>query len=118
MLEIPQHLAGNPRVTALSTGGYLNAQLTGFVGTATISLLEPLLFSKAFIGCGGVDLATSAVLTDDMDDGMIKQKVIQNASYRFLLRFASINDFTAVITDETDPETLRSVFATGTPALC
>lgn len=130
MLEIPQHLAGNPKVTALSTGGYLNAQLTGFVGTATISLLEPLLFSKAFIGCGGVDLATSAVLTDDMDDGMIKQKVIQNASYRFLLadrakfhrrggyRFASINDFTAVITDETDPETLRAVFATGTPALC
>ncbi|MBM6774439.1 DeoR family transcriptional regulator [Olsenella profusa] len=130
MIEIPQRLAANPKVTALATGGYLNAQLTGFIGSATISLLEPLLFAKAFIGANGVDLATSAVLAHDMDDGMVKEKALKNASYRFLLadkakfhigggyRFASINDFTAVITDETDPEVLRAIVRTGTPALC
>ena len=130
MLEIPRRLATNPKVTALATGGYLNAQLTGFIGGATISLLEPLLFAKAFIGCNGLDVSKSAVLTNNMDDGMVKQKVLQNASYRFLLadrakfhvhegyRFASVNDFTAVITDETDPEPLRALVATGTPALC
>lgn len=130
MLEIPQRLANNPKVTALATGGYLNTQLTGFIGSATISLLEPLLFAKAFISANGVDLETSAVLTDGMDDGMVKQKVLKNASHRFLLadrakfltrkgyRFASINDFTAVITDESDPTTLAAIFRTGTPVLC
>lgn len=130
MLEIPKRLASNPKVTAFSTGGYLNAQLTGFIGSATISLLEPLLFAKAFIGCSGVNVSTKAVLTDNMDDGMVKQKVLGNAYYKFLLadknkfcnldgyRFSSINDFTAVITDESDPDLLRSIVATGTPALC
>ena len=130
MIEIPKRLAGNPRVTALSTGGYLNAQLTGFIGSATISLLEPLLFAKTFIGAEGVDLQTSAVLAYNMDDGSVKQRALQNASYKFLLadrskfrihkgyRFASVNDFTAVITDETNPDILRAIVRTGTPALC
>lgn len=130
MIEIPHRLAANPKVTALATGGYLNAQLTGFIGSATISLLEPLLFAKAFIGASGVDLTTSAVLAHDMDDGTVKEKALKNASYKFLLadkakfhteggyRFASINDFTAIITDETDAEVLRAIVRTGTPALC
>ena len=117
-------------IESLSTGGYLNAQLTGFIGSATISLLEPLLFAKAFIGAEGVDLQTSAVLAYNMDDGSVKQRALQNASYKFLLadrskfrihkgyRFASVNDFTAVITDETDPDILRAIVRTGTPALC
>lgn len=130
MVEIPQRVSSNPKVTAFATGGYLNPQLTGFTGSASVSLLEPLLFAKAFIGANGVDLKNSAVLSYDMDDGMVKQKVIANASYRFLLadkakfsvemgyRFASITDFSAVITDETDPDILRSIAAKGVPVLC
>lgn len=130
MMEIPQRIAGNPKVTTLMTGGYLNHELTGFTGTATISLLEPLLFGKAFIGANGVNLTSNAVLSYEMDDGMVKQKAIKNASYRFLLankakfnvhkgyRFASINDFTAVITDETDPAVLAGISRLGIPALC
>ncbi len=65
-----------------------------------------------------------------MDDGSVKQRALQNASYKFLLadrskfrihkgyRFASVNDFTAVITDETNPDILRAIVRTGTPALC
>lgn len=130
MVDLPRRLAGNPKVTALATGGYLNAQLTGFTGSASVSLLEPLLFAKAFIGTNGINLKNNAVLSYDMDDGMVKQKVINNASYRFLLadkakfgvemgyRFASITDFSAVITDETDPEILRTIAAKGMPVLC
>lgn len=130
MFEIPRRLAVNPKVTALATGGYLNAQLTGFIGTATISLMEPLLFSKAFIGAQSVDIRSNAVMTDIMDDGMVKEKVLANASYRFLLadrakfrrkpgyRFASITDFTAVITDTEDPVVLSEIAEKGVPVLC
>ena len=49
MIEVLQKLSNLKHVTALGTGGYLNVQLNGFVGDTTISMLEPLLFSKAFI---------------------------------------------------------------------
>lgn len=130
MLDVLTKLQGNPKVTALATGGYLNMQLNGFTGPATISLLEPLLFSKVFVGCSGVDLETSGVLATSVDDGRVSEQAICNASYRFLLvdhpkfhqhagyRFASISDFTAVITDSNDHSVLRAIAATGTPVLC
>ncbi len=130
MIDVLQRLAGNPKVTALATGGYLNVLNNGFTGPACISLLEPLLFSKAFLGTCGIDLGTSAVLATTTDDGKVDDQVLRNASYRFLLadhekfsihsgyRWASISDFTAVITDSTDPEVLRSIASTGTPVLC
>lgn len=130
MMDIPKRLAANPNVTALLTGGVLNSQLTGFIGSASISLLEPLLFVKAFIGCYGCSVEDYGVTAFSMDDGMVKEKVLHNASYRFLLadrgkfgirggyRFSSINDFSAVITDETNCEILSKITSTGTPALC
>lgn len=130
MIDVLQHLAGNPRVTALATGGYLNVLNNGFTGPACISLLEPLLFSKAFLGTCGIDLGTSAVLATTTDDGKVDDQVLKNASYRFLLadhekfsihsgyRWASISNFTAVITDSTNPNVLRAIAATGTPVLC
>lgn len=130
MLDIPRVLAGNPRVTALSTGGYLSPDMRGFTGPSTISLLEPLLFEKAFITCAGISTASRAAMAETMDDGLVKQRAIANATYRFLLaeewkfsgkagyRFASITDFTAVITDLADASVLREVTAAGVPALC
>ena len=130
MMDIPKRLAANPKVTALLTGGVLNPQLTGFIGSASISLLEPLLFVKAFIGCYACSIEDYGVTAFGMDDGMVKEKVLHNASYRFLLadrakfdirggyRFSSINDFSAVITDETDCSILSKITQTGTPALC
>lgn len=130
MIDVLQRLAGNPKVTALATGGYLNVLNNGFTGPACISLLEPLLFSKAFLGTCGVDLGTSAVLATTTDDGKVDDQVLKNASYRFLLadhekfsihngyRFASISDFTAVITDSNDHSVLHAIAATGTPVLC
>lgn len=129
MIEVLQKLSNLDHVTALGTGGYLNMQLNGFVGSATISLLEPLLFSKAFIGASGIDLNKSAVTSNDIDSGSVKETVIHNASYKFLLadaskfgragafRFASLNDFSAVITDSRDPEVLNSLRRMGIPTL-
>lgn len=130
MIDVLPRLAGNPKVTALATGGYLNVQLNGFTGPAAISLLEPLLFSKAFVGTCGIDLDSYGVLADSVDDGRVNERVLQNASYCFLLadnekfytakgyRFASISDFSAVITDSRDSDILRKVASTGTPVLC
>ncbi len=132
MIDVLTHLAGNPKVTALATGGYLNVLLNGFTGPATISLLEPLLFSKAFVGTSGIDLESSGVLATSVDDGRVNEQVLKNASYCFLLaddekfrakkgkgyRYASLSDFAAVITDTTDRDVLRKVAATGTPVLC
>lgn len=130
MIDVLPRLARNPKVTALATGGYLNVLLNGFTGPATISLLEPLLFSKAFIGTCGVDLAKGAVLATSVDDGRVNEQVLKNASYCFLLaeegkfavhrgyRYASVSDFSAIITDSTNRDILTAIASTGTPVLC
>ncbi len=127
MIEVLQKLSNLDHVTALGTGGYLNVQLNGFVGDTTISLLEPLLFSKAFIGASGVDLDNAAVTSNNIDSGSVKERVIHNASYKFLLadskkfqikgmfRFAALNDFSAVITDSQDPVVLDKLRRLGIP---
>lgn len=129
MIEVLRKLTGVRNVTALGTGGYLNVQLNGFVGSATVSLLEPLLFSKAFIGASGIDLTSWAVTSNDIDSGSVKERVIHNASYKFLLadegkfghvgsfRFASLTDFSAIITDTNDPDTLLQLQRIGVPTL-
>ena len=129
MIGVLERLSSNPRITALGTGGYLNMELNGFTGSATVSLLEPLLFAKAFIGCCGIDLKSSAVMSFGMDDGIVRQRAVQNASYKFLLansmkfgirggyRFASITDFSAVITNTTDPAIISQISRMRTPVL-
>lgn len=130
MIDIPTVLAKNPKVTALATGGYLSPDMRGFTGPTTISLLEPLLFERAFVSCSSISLQKHAVMADVMDDGLVKQRAIENATYRFLLaedwkfsnragyRFASIGDFTAVVTNESDVAVLGQIASMGIPTLC
>lgn len=129
MIEVMQRLSNQPDVTLMGTGGYLNVQLNGFVGSATVSMLEPLLFAKAFIGADGVDLTTSAVTSQSIEGGEVKERVIHNSSYPFLLaeeqkfcahgnfRFASVSDFSAVITDTSDDDILDRLARSGVPTL-
>ena len=129
MIEVMQILSNQPDVTLMGTGGYLNVQLNGFVGSATISMLEPLLFAKAFIGADGVDLTTSAVTSRSIEGGEVKERVIHNSSCPFLLaeeqkfgtqgnfRFASVSDFSAVITDTSDDDILDRLARSGVPTL-
>ncbi|RVU97105.1 DeoR/GlpR transcriptional regulator [Coriobacteriales bacterium OH1046] len=129
MIDVLKEVSTCPRITALGTGGYLNEDLTGFIGSATVSLLEPLLFSKAFIGTSGIDPDRNAVMADSFDSGAVKMRVVENASYKFLLadagkfdkrglyRFASIDEFTAVITDESSLPILEKIQRRGIPTL-
>jgi DeoR family glycerol-3-phosphate regulon repressor len=130
MIDISNVLANNPRVTALTTGGYLSTDRRGYTGPSTISMLEALMFEKAFISASSISLKNHGVMLESIDEVAIKQRVLDNATYKFLLaedwkfnggagaRFASIGDFDAVITNCTDVEKLRKITATGTPALC
>lgn len=129
MIEVQQRLSSLSHVTVLGTGGYLNVQVTGSMSSATQSLLEPLLMAKAFIGASGVNLKQGAVTSNSIDTGEMKERVIHNASYRFLLveeekfhrpgmfRFASITDFSAIITNTSDPEILAKLSRYGIPTL-
>lgn len=129
MIEVHQRLSFLPHVTVLGTGGYLNVQVAGSMSSATQSLLEPLLMAKAFIGASGVNLTQGAVTSNSIDTGEMKERVIHNASYRFLLveeekfhrpgvfRFASITDFSAIITNASDSEILTQLSRYGVPTL-
>lgn len=129
MIEVHQRLSFLPHVTVLGTGGYLNVQVAGSMSSATQSLLEPLLMAKAFIGASGVNLTQGAVTSNSIDTGEMKERVIHNASYRFLLveeekfqrpgvfRFASITDFSAIITNTSNPEILAQLSSYGVPTL-
>jgi DeoR family glycerol-3-phosphate regulon repressor len=130
MIDISNVLANNPIVTALTTGGYLSTDRRGYTGPSTISMLEALMFEKAFISASSISLQNHGVMLDSIDEVAIKQRVLDNATYKFLMaedwkfgtgggaRFASIGDFDAVITNCTDVEKLRKITETGTPALC
>lgn len=88
------------------------------------------MFEKVFVSASAVNLQNKAVMTDVMDDGLVKQRVIQNATYKFLLaektkfakrsgyRFASLGDFTGVVTDVADTDTLRQISSLGVATLC
>lgn len=129
MIEVQRRLSFLPHVTVLGTGGYLNVQVSGSMSSATQSLLEPLLMAKAFIGASGVNLTQGAVTSNSIDTGEMKERVIHNASYRFLLveeekfqrpgvfRFASITDFSAIITNTSNPEILAQLSRYGVPTL-
>ena len=129
MIEVQRRLSFLPHVTVLGTGGYLNVQVSGSMSSATQSLLEPLLMAKAFIGASGVNLTQGAVTSNSIDTGEMKERVIHNASYRFLLveeekfqrpgvfRFASITDFSAIITNASNPEILAQLSRYGVPTL-
>lgn len=129
MIEVQRRLSFLPHVTVLGTGGYLNVHVAGSMSSATQSLLEPLLMAKAFIGASGINLTQGAVTSNSIDTGEMKERVIHNASYRFLLveeekfqrpgvfRFASITDFSAIITNTSNPEILAQLSRYGVPTL-
>lgn len=129
MIDVLREVSDHANVTALGTGGYLNDDLNGFIGSATVSLIEPLLFNKAFVGASGIDVDRCSVMAHSFDDGAVKSRVVQNASYKFLManagkferggmyRFASITDFSAIITDTRDPSILEKLQRYGIPAL-
>ncbi len=112
MIDLLQILAQNPLLKVLSTGGTVNLELNGFVGTMTVDALAPMRFNKSFIGALGIDMETGGVLTFDVDDAAVKRTALARTETPYLVadlqkfgapgnyEFASVADFTALITDE------------------
>ena len=72
-------------VTAICTGGNVNLEFDGFLGATALAMVEPIRFDKAFIGALSVDLENDAVTTFDVDDGLLKKRVVTNASHSYLV---------------------------------
>ena len=115
-IDALQALCANEGLTVIGTGGNVNREFNGFLGAATLAMLEPISFDKAFFGALGIDLAQGSVSTFDMDDRLVKQTVMRNSAHRFLLadsskfgvrgtyRYASPQEFDAVFMEREDPK--------------
>lgn len=111
MIGVLERLATNSHIKALGTGGYLNVELNGFVGSVTVGLMEPFLFSKAFIGGYGINLETGAVTSRSFDHGLVKRQAVINSTHSYLIGdapkfnfcdgfcFGSLSDFSGLFAD-------------------
>lgn len=126
MIDVLRILARNPMVTAICTGGNVNLEFDGFLGATALAMVEPIRFDKAFIGALSVDLENDAVTTFDVDDGLLKKRVVTNASHSYLVAdarklstdgnyvYARMEDFDAFITNKPTPAMRKQVEALGT----
>ena len=111
MIEILQILAGNAQLTIIGTGGTVNKELNGFVGTMTMDVVKNYHFDKAFLGTLGISKAFDKFTTFDMDDGFVKKMVIEHSEETYVMmdhtkfyqqgsyHYASLQEATCIITD-------------------
>lgn len=111
MLDILQLLAKNPRLTVIGTGGNVNLELSGFIGSLTIQVIKRHNFDRCFVGTTGIDLSCKQITTFDLDDGLVKEQVLMNSKKRYLImenhkfetigtyRFADVSMIDEVITN-------------------
>lgn len=111
MIDILQTLAKNPLLTVIGTGGNVNLELNGFVGAATMDIVSKHTFDRCFIGTLGIDENAYSFTTFDIDDGLVKAKVIENSKYCYVVmdshkfhesgnyKFISCDKVNAIITN-------------------
>ena len=121
MVDVLTAVGANPNVTAICPGGTMRPDLNGFVGAVAIEALDPYRFDAAFLGAYSIDVDTHAVATFDAEDGLLKRCAIERAAQCYLLsesrkfeafgtyRFASLSDFDALICDDQDQESIRTL---------
>ncbi|MCF0107054.1 MAG: DeoR/GlpR transcriptional regulator [Holdemanella sp.] len=85
MIDVLTILATNPNITVIGTGGNVNLELNGFVGSITMSIVSKHHFSKCFIGTTGIDYNMNMLTTFDMEDGLVKDLVISNSTTNYIL---------------------------------
>ena len=89
-------------------------------------MVEPIRFDKAFIGALSIDLENDAITTFEVDDGLLKKRVIANSARSYLVAdvrklnadgtyvYARMEAFDAFITDRPTPTLRKQVEALGT----
>ena len=124
LIEALEVLATNPRVTAIGTGGTVDAETGAFCGSAALAAVARYRFDCCFVGAlgiepvggAGADAAVSgalpgAAMTLNEDDAAIKRAAIENSDRAYLVtaagkfgkrgrvRYAELSEFDQVITD-------------------
>ncbi len=125
MVGVLTALAKNPKITALCPGGTLRPGLDGFVGVPCVKGLDSYRFDLAFMGCYGLDADSTEITTHTPEDGIVKEAVVARARKNYLLaesrklhsfgsyRYASFDDFEALISDGKDVEGAAQVRRAG-----
>lgn len=126
MLDILSTMASCPTITAIGTPGVVNDELNGLFGTSTIAYLTPFKFDAAFIGARAVSIESGSVSTFEMDDGLVKQTVIERAFESYLMAdnhkfslesnysFAQISQFTGIVCEKRpEEEKARAIESLG-----
>lgn len=120
MLDILNTLAHANHCTVVCVGGILSDTLHGFVGSSAIETIQNYYFDKAFIGSVGISLPKKLISTFDMEDGLTKKAIIENAHQVYAVlenkkfysegnyKFASLNQIHYIITEDTPEKDVQA----------
>lgn len=112
MIEVMQIFSVSCNIKLIFIGGTFSRCKDGFLGTFSIDLINRFKFDISFMGVVGIDIHENSVLTYEMEDGLTKDSVLRVSKNCYMLaesskfnrdgnyKFASINDFTGIITSE------------------
>lgn len=115
-LYVLNALAELPNLTAICLGGQMNAETRSF---QMEPMDYPFTYTKAFIATVGID--ENGCTNTDLIEGRIKQHVLNRTQRAFLIadhskfysagfnRFAKLEQFEAIITDQKIPDKLAKV---------
>jgi DeoR family glycerol-3-phosphate regulon repressor len=123
MLDVIREFNGSESARLISIGGHLNTHCDGFIGSLSIQSITEYKFDLAFLGTVGMDVFDNSVYTYDAEDGMTKKAIIHSSRKTYLVaevekfnrdgnyKFASIDQFEAIITDEKTDEKIERTLA-------
>lgn len=120
MSIIPPLFNENETVKLICIGGVYDNKSGGVLGSEVIKSISKYTFNKGFLGSSGVNLITNSVGTVTLEDGNVKELVVSISKEAFLLvekekfnvdstyRFATLNEFDAIITDSDISDEIRA----------
>lgn len=119
MSIIPPLFNDNETVKLICIGGVYDNKAGGVLGSEVIKSISKYIFDKGFLGSSGVNLITNNVGTVTLEDGNVKELIVSNSKEVFLLiekekfnvdstyRFATLEEFNAIITDSDITDEIR-----------
>lgn len=119
MSMIPPLFNDNETVKVICIGGVYDNKAGGVFGSEVIKSISKYIFDKGFLGSSGVNLITNSVGTVTLEDGNVKELIVSNSKEVFLLiekekfnvdstyRFATLEEFYAIITDSDISDEIR-----------
>ncbi|NRT72838.1 DeoR/GlpR family DNA-binding transcription regulator [Clostridium beijerinckii] len=119
MSIIPPLFNSNETVVLICIGGVYDNRSGGVLGSEAIKSISKYTFNKGFLGSSGVNLITNSVGTSMLEDGNLKELIVSTSKEAFLLvetekfntdslyKFATIDEFDAIVTDSNMTDDIR-----------